>query len=397
MDRITATGPMNARGPVRTRRLVLREMIERPGSFVAGALGIGVAATLVTFLWTLAEAHQRETRRVTRDLGFNLRVVPRAASVSDILAGGIPDGTLPESALEALVSSPDISFNHLVAMLHREVTVDGEDVILTGLSDEVYPPGRRKPPMVRSIRPGGSHVGAHVAARAGLETGGTVRLLDRTFRVDGVLAATGGADDIRILVRLDEAQELLGLPGRVSEVQALECLCLSTTGDTLRRIASRVEDSVPDARVLLLHRLAEVRARQRRGAEAYAAALLPIAVAAAAIWTALLSWMNVRQRLAEIGVLRAVGVRGRAILGLFLARALAVGAAGGAAGAGLGALLARALGPSVFPVTGEAIHLSWPLLGSVLAGAPLLGALAGLVPATWAATRDPAAILGRDE
>ena len=48
--------------------------------------------------------------------------------------------------------------------------------------------------------------------------------------------------------------------------------------------------------------------------------LVPLVIAGAAIWIGLLAFGNARQRSGEIGILRAIGVRSRQVMLLFLAR-----------------------------------------------------------------------------
>jgi len=102
-----------------------------------------------------------------------------------------------------------------------------------------------------------------------------------------------------------------------------------------------------------------------------------------------LAFSNVRQRTAEIGILRAIGFRSRQILSIFLGKAVLVGLAGAAVGylSGL-AIGARWSGLSL---SGELFRPS--LLTATLILAPLLACLASWIPAMLAARQDPAIVL----
>ena len=111
------------------------------------------------------------------------------------------------------------------------------------------------------------------------------------------------------------------------------------------------------------------------------------------VWISLLALGNVRDRRAEIGILRALGLRSWQILVIFLGKAIAMGLAGAclgyAAGREIGLLWREA--PGAPP-----IHLAYfdlRLLLLVLAAAPLLAALASWLPAMSAAQQDPATVL----
>jgi putative ABC transport system permease protein len=105
----------------------------------------------------------------------------------------------------------------------------------------------------------------------------------------------------------------------------------------------------------------------------------------------LLAFTNVRDRAGEIGILRALGVGTGRIFGLFLARAVLVGLLGAVLGWAAGSLAGAWWGEEP-GAQGTALFEPAQLLLVVLA-APLLCALASLVPALLAARCDPAIVL----
>ena len=124
--------------------------------------------------------------------------------------------------------------------------------------------------------------------------------------------------------------------------------------------------------------------------------LVSLAVLIAMAAVAILTFTNVRERLAEIGILRAIGVTGRTILATFLGRATAAGLSG----ALLGILIALAAGP----LLGQRLfHGATPaslIQGGewllILVAAPILTCLASWLPAFDASQRDPADVLRHD-
>jgi putative ABC transport system permease protein len=96
----------------------------------------------------------------------------------------------------------------------------------------------------------------------------------------------------------------------------------------------------------------------------------------------------------EVAVLRAIGYRVSQILALFLSRAMIGGALGGLAGCGIGLLVGESLrGDLDIPLLGSVGVLSWGWLLTGLFLAPVLGVLAGWIPALWTSQQDPAQIL----
>ena len=178
--------------------LVVREVLHRKVSFLLSVVGVTAAVLIAVGLAMINDASQRETRRVTRDLGFNVRIIPKQTDMDRFWMDGFADQTMPASTVDRLVKRTDISYNHLLATLQQRIALSGQDVILTGLSDELFPPGHKKPLMVRPIPPGQAHVGSQVAERLGLHAGVHLNLghavdvvLDGIFNRDDVLGSGG--------------------------------------------------------------------------------------------------------------------------------------------------------------------------------------------------------------
>lgn len=106
-----------------------------------------------------------------------------------------------------------------------------------------------------------------------------------------------------------------------------------------------------------------------------------------------LTTANVRERRAEIGILRAIGVSARKIQSAFLLQAVMIGLAGGVFGLIAGLLVGAWLSDVPPGSDGFATLIDVRLLVAALLGAPILAALAGRLPAAAAARQDPALVL----
>jgi putative ABC transport system permease protein len=379
-------------------QVILKELWHRKLNWFLSALALtGTVAMFVAFL-TTSKACQRETIRVSRDMGFNLRIVPKATDMDLFWTTGYSEVTMPEETVAKLAAYESVfaSFNHLVASLQRKIPLDGKEVLLTGLAPAVTAPGQSRQPMGFSIKPGTVHLGAEVARRLGLKKGDALELAGGTFLVERSLVETGTDDDIRIFGLLSDVQLILGEPGRINEIKAIDCLCLTADEDPLSILRSELAKALPEAKVIQIRSLADARARQRRLIESYFALATPVLLVASAAWVGLLAVVNVRERRMEIGILRALGKRSREIAALFLGKAFLTGLLGAAVGFVLGTTLALYAGPGIFLVTATAIKADWNLLGWALVGTPLFAALAAFIPAMMAVSQDPAEILRED-
>jgi len=212
--------------------------------------------------------------------------------------------------------------------------------------------------------------------------------------VERTLAETGSEEDQWIYMDLESLQQLLHLQGKISEIKALNCLCLTTDQqDPLQMLRNQLREVLPQAQVVMNKTIAMARERQRLTMERYFAVLLPALLVGCGLFIASLSMINVRDRAREIGILRAMGYGSGRIVFLFLTRALLLGLIGGLLGFILGALASLYWGPSVFKITGKTILPMYDLLFWSLILAPLFAALAASIPAVYAVNQDPANLL----
>ncbi len=130
------------------------------------------------------------------------------------------------------------------------------------------------------------------------------------------------------------------------------------------------------------------RNKLRNQLEKFAAILVPLVLLSSALWITFLFIGNVSERKSEIGILRAVGVKEKSIMRLFLLKALLIGI--------FGAVIGYFLGLGIGSVWGGLFSFSLfnlYLFLLVLLCAPLLSLLAAYIPAAMAARQDPAEVL----
>lgn len=372
-------------------RMMLAEIRHRWLSFALGVLAVTAAVALFIALVTLGRASNEEAKRLMRNLGFNLLILPAGTDLSRYWATDFIQGDLPEEYVTRLSNTPGISADHFVATLEKPIQWRDREVLLTGLAKELPAYGApKKAPMGFDIKPGTALVGAALARAENLKAGDTVQVAGRTLKVERVLSEDGSKQDVRLYVNLRDAQAVLKMPGRINAIQALTCLCRS---ETIKDLRAQVGRLLPDVYVVESSTIAAARTQTRQMVEDHVGAIMGTALVACAVWVGLLALLNVRERRQEIGVLRAVGYKGGRILVLFLGRCVVMGVIGAALGFLVGTFLALHQGPEIFKLTFKNAHPAFDLLGPALVTAPLVAALAGILPATAAATQDPAVVL----
>jgi putative ABC transport system permease protein len=422
---------------MKLRRVIVREILHRKLNFSLGVVSVGLAVACVVGSLAALQKHDARTeqiiaakeaetrermarleddyRKITKELGFNVLILPRNQNLSDLFAQDYATNTMPEEYVERLAKSQVATIQHLLPSLQEKLKWPEHErtIILMGVRGEV-PILRADPkkPILEPVPPSTMVVGFELHRSLKLQAGDKVRLMGREFTVGRAQPERGTKDDITIWINLKEAQELLHRPGLINGILALECVCAA---DSLDKVRAEITRILPETQVIEFHSqtLARAEARQRAAAEAreaiqkekdnrarlrwerqaLVAVLGPVVVLACGAWIALLSLSNVRERRTEIGLWRALGVRAHVILGLFLGRAVLIGLGGAVWGYGLGWAIGAwwREGPGLAQVAGPRPD---PILAlAVLAGAPFLAVLASWLPSFLASQQDPAEVL----
>lgn len=234
-------------------------------------------------------------------------------------------------------------------------------------------------------------VGATVAQTLHLKPGQTFALPGlpgETGRVSGVLAPTEGADDTFIYLPMQAAQQLFRRPGQITHilVRLTDPDTLAATAGMLRGCGAGMEMNV----VPLTHLFRSIQSMVGATRVLLLCILLvALVVAGAGVSNTLL--MAVSERTREIGVMRAVGASAGDVFRLIWLETVQVCLAGGVAGVLVAMLGARSLetwlrGQLPFTPSGRLVQLEPMVMLACLAGAALLGSVAGLLPA-WRAAR----------
>ena len=372
-------------------RFVLMEIRHRPVGALLGATAVAVATAMVFFLWGVAQAGERETRIIQRDIGLNLVIVPEETTPYVFARGGII-GSMPEEYIDR-VAEQDVA-NRLIPMARGTRIIGDVKIEVVGIAPERFKRNARmKPVFGMDIARGRCVIGGGVAETLGLATGETVPFGNDTFTIERTLATSGSEDDARIYLALQDAQKVLGMEGKLTEIRALECHCSAEVEDPAEWLREQLGPLLPGTRVLRMSALAEARRQQRLLAERYLTIAGPVILVLAAVVVCLLAIMNVRERRNEIGVLRAIGWTSGRIGSAILARAALIGLFGALPGVVLGVAMVELLGPSLFTTSFIGMQTDFLMLASALLLAPLFATIAALVPAALAINEDPAEIL----
>jgi putative ABC transport system permease protein len=225
-------------------------------------------------------------------------------------------------------------------------------------------------------------LGSEAAAALDKGPGGTLASGNRTFRVAGVLAPTGEKEDAMVIADIRDVQALGRNPKGVTffEVAALCKDC------PVEDIVDQIGGALPGAKVSAIRQVVESRKAAVEQFRRLGLGVSAIVLAIAGLMVFVTVMGSVQERTREIGVLRAVGFRRKAILSLLLWETGWVSFLSSVAGAAAG-LAAAALASPLFDIERGAFVPSPAILGIAIGMA--LGLLGAIPPARKAAALSP--------
>lgn len=386
----------------------------------------------------------KQTKRIMRDLGVNLRIVHRDTNLGNLYTDFVAVD-FPEEYIQKLAGAEQIeTIVHLIATLQQKIKWRERTALVVGAlpvtSKAQSSEGKQHMGVV--VPPGTVYVGHELGV--GLKEGETIEIEGQPFKIAQIMPEFGGLNDVQLVLDLHDAQKVLNKPGKINQIMALGCKC---KGDRLSVIRKQLEEVLPDTRITedkpraearekqrdlveatrkqeeerVAASLAQVVANRQRQQERAAASLAqvvanrqrqeasrtrqqqmlgrlinmttPLVILTSALFVGLMTLSNVRERRPEIGVLRALGKSTGNIAALFLGKALFLGLLGGLLGCVLGYVLAPLIGRTMLDLAADLFRVRPVWLVATVLGAPLITVLASFLPTRTAVAQDPAIVL----
>ncbi|MEH0019379.1 MAG: ABC transporter permease [Desulfobacter sp.] len=315
-------------------KLVFKNITQRRGRFVFTLLGIVIGmACFVTFM-ALGGSLKSQIEQESAALGANLVVTPKGSCAYEqvsILTGEQLPTTITADEVRVLRAIDGMT---AIPYLAERSAIDNRPVSVLGIL-----PAETRAFKNWEITAGsyfasedaqGAVLGSVLAEQFGLEPGGEVRVRGTMVRVIGVLAETGGKDDLTVFLSMPLAQSLYQQEGLVSYV-AVRVDRLDEVDLYAMKIKEKVSLGVVSDKQMLSAVLSIV------GTVNITLQLIAaVAILAAAFGIVNTMMTATYERKREIGILLAMGANRTRIFHLFLLESGIYGLLGGLAGGVLG-------------------------------------------------------------
>lgn len=385
-------------------KLFFGSAVRRPGRFLVAALSIASATAIVALTFNLSTQVRAHLERELAEYGANAYVVPRAGT-ERVGAGGLAMGSAgggggigaaTRARLETVLAPPIAT--RPVALV--DALCGDEHVLLCGTVGTTL--GRFRPWWTPHA--GGGDVAAALRAEAagrlavatspaqaerlGWAVGQAQVLWVGKVPHGAVLVATwdGMGEEERLLVAdLARVRALAGDPDRLGYLEVRT----PASGD-VPALRARLELAAPDVVLVSIDQVTQAEAGTLARVEGLLAVVALVVLVTAGIAVVSALTISVMERQAEIGLLKVLGAKARAILGLFLGEAALLAAAGGLPGTLAGLALSGLVSRRVFEAS---IGVDLRVIPLGLAVALVLALGAALIPVRRAIRVDPVVTL----
>lgn len=363
-------------------------------AFVLLGLLLGVAAGVS--LLTLTQALTKDIQHQMEMYGANILISPATEELS-LSFGGLNVGAVSfdlreirQEDLALLRSIPNAKNIAAVGpILLGTMEHQGKRVVLAGMDFRVI--GSLRPWWrVQGEYPGEGQVllGADMARLMSLGLGEVWPAGGLGWRVSGILESTGSQEDLMAFAPLAQVQAALGKEGRISLAE-VAALC---SGCPIEEMVRQISFVLPNARVQAIKQVVDsrVRAMEQLGRVALGLSGTVLLVGGLVVLVTMMG--SVRDRTAEIGILRAIGFRRVHIVKVILMEAGMVSILAGILGYSMGVGLARLAIPIFSQAHGHhgaGLSLQPEVAVGSVAFSLALGLLASLYPALAASRLDP--------
>ncbi|MGD0911186.1 MAG: ABC transporter permease [Terracidiphilus sp.] len=356
-------------------KLIFANLLHRPVRSVISVLAVAIEVVMILSIVGIFMGMLNDQKQRTNGIGADVMVWPSNASAFN----GVGAVSLPQIDADALRNLP-----HVIAVspVIQHLTTNGNVEILFGIDYDTF----------NALKPfafieGGKFQGPNdvivdsIIANDKLHVGQTINILDRPFRISGIVESGKGA---RKLVPLATMQEMIGTPRKVSLIY-VKCDDPANADVVLKEIHS-TPGFEQNTLMTIDSWLNEMTPSKIPGFNLALEVITSIAVIVGFLVIFQTMYTAVLERTREIGILKSMGASKFTIVAVLLRECSVLAIAGVIVGISLTYVVRSSL-LHFFPTQHFEITAGWLLRGALIAFA---GAIVGAIYPAWVAARkDP--------
>ena len=356
-------------------RLIVANMVARPVRTFLSITAVSVEIILILMVVGLTHGIVQETAHRTAGVGAEIMILPQATSI----VMGLSGAPMPVQIADRLAQVAGVK---AVTPVFTQITSNSGVTVIYGMEPKSFNAvsGGFRFLEGRELAANDEVLVDDLFARArNLHAGQTVEMLNRTFRVAGIVEHGKGA---RIFMRIDTLQDLMGAPGKAS----VFFVKVADPGST-SKVLEELRQLLPNYQLRDMQEyLSLMTASNLPGVNNFITVMIALAVSIGLLVIFITMYSIIVERTREIGILKSLGASKSYVVSLVLRESLFLTFIGIGSGIGLTYLIRR-LVSVVFPTLPILITGDWLLRASLIA---LLASLLGATyPAFRASRQDP--------
>ena len=329
--------------------IAIQNLRRRKGKTTFLLLTFVLVIGITVALNTLAKSMHDDLQKSLTQYGANVVITPKSEHFTLSYGGLSVPGVnyevkqLNYDSLARIESNPDLTISGIAPKIIGSVTGAKKRYLIIGV--DFHNELKMKPWwQIKGRQPGEQEViiGSGIASKENLVIGSTLELNHQNYPIVGIMEETGGSEDNGVFTNFNTSRALTG-------IDSWSMIELNTAQPN--KTAANLSELLPEAKVAEISQLVQ---GAKESVDRFSNFSLITSIVLGVIGVLIVfvtTSGNINDRVAELGILRAIGFRRRHIYTILIREIVLVSLSGGVLGYLLGELTPLLLGPIAFQKT----------------------------------------------